>query len=404
VRSGAEWKQVWRNQPGLDESQFQASGWPKSPLGDLSAVTSNDFVVPADIGLKGTDGQTPGCLVGEFAEALPLTLARADALADRLQYPVPGWEPFAVNKTIQVEANKQDVGRVLATENWPSGTLVVVSGSGPAEMTPVEVKGKALRIEFKHTGEAPLVLSPRSKTKTDEAMFIVEGGSLEIINGQFRFPNTSSEPLPQFFLSVFDGDFSLRRCQVIGQTLDGTSKFVGLIRWKRSVVEAKDRSQPAERNSGLIVDSALLTSGRLLDADMRNRTLLLRNSLFASIGDLFDWNVQGFDSRLGATVDARWCTFGAGGKFLFQVRGTKDAEKTTRPLSVFVENSILLPLTDLSGATPVLLSVRDYVLSNQQVAWWDYSNGYAAPWPQLVRPADTPPKASQSFESDWKNL
>src|SRR5439155_5522178 len=88
VRSGADWKQVWRNQPGLDESQVQASGWPKSPLGDLSAVTSNDFVVPADVGLEGTDGQTPGCLAGEFAEALPLTLARADALADRLHYPV----------------------------------------------------------------------------------------------------------------------------------------------------------------------------------------------------------------------------------------------------------------------------------------------------------------------------
>ncbi|HLQ43587.1 MAG TPA: serine/threonine-protein kinase, partial [Planctomycetaceae bacterium] len=70
VRSGADWKQVWRNQPSLDESQFQASGWPKSPLGDLSATTSNDFVVPAEVGLKGTDGQAPGCLVGEFAEAL----------------------------------------------------------------------------------------------------------------------------------------------------------------------------------------------------------------------------------------------------------------------------------------------------------------------------------------------
>ena len=52
----------------------------------------------------------------------------------------------------------------------------------------------------------------------------------------------------------------------------------------------------------------------------------------------------------------------------------------------------------------MLLSLSDYVLSNQQVAWWDHSNGYAAPWPQLVRPADTPPKASQSFDSDWKNL
>ncbi len=407
VRTGADWKREWRTQPTLDESQFQASGWPKKPLTELSTATGGDFVIPADIGIKGTDGQSPGWPVGEFPDSAGLTLARADALADRMRYPVPGWEPFAANKTIQVDANTQDLGRVLASEKWPNGTLVIVSGSGGAQMTPVEVKGKSLRIEFKQQGDTPLVLSPRKSSKSgdDEAMFIVEGGSLEIIGGQFRFPNSSSEPLPQFFLSVFDGDFALRRCQVLGQTLDGTSKFLGLIHWKRSEVEPKDRSQPAERNSGLIVDSALLTTGRLLDADMRNRTLLLRNSLFASIGDLFDLNINGFDSRLNGTLDARWCTFGAGGKFLFQVRGTKGAEKTTRPLHVFLENCALLSLNELSGATntPVLLSARDYVVANQQLAWWDQSNGYSAPWTQLIRPADTPPKDPQSFDRDWNN-
>ena len=275
-------------------------------------------------------------------------------------------------------------------------------------MSPVEVKGKSLRIEFKNTGEAPLVFSPRrvAKMKDDEAMFVVEGGSLELVGGHFRFPNTSSQPLPQFFLSVLDGDFSLRGCTVIGQTLEGSSKYVGLIRWKRTEAESKNLTLPSERNSGLIVDSALITTGRLLDADMRHRTLLLRNSLFASIGDLFDLNVQGFERHIGATLDARWCTFGAGGKFLFQVRGTKDAEKATHPFHVFLENCALLTLTDLSGATasPVLLSARDQVLSNQQLAWWDHANGYAMPWSQFIRPAETPAKGTQTFDADWRNL
>lgn len=408
VRTGGDWKRDWRNQPMLDESQFQASAWPKTPLVDLVSAKGSDFAVPADAGVKSTDGQPLGWPAMDFMEPTPITLARSAALADRMRHPVRGWESLTINKTITIDANMQDIGQILNSESWPSGTLAIVSGTGNVEMSPVEVKGKSLRIEFKNTGEAPLVFSPRklAKLKDDEAMFLVEGGSLEVVGGQFRFPNSSTQPLPQFFLSVHDGDFALRGCTVIGQTLDGTSKYIGLIRWKRSEAESKNLTLPSERNSGLITDSALITTGRLLDADMRNRTLLLRNSVFASIGDLFDLNVQGFEKQIGATLDARWCTFGAGGKYLFQVRGTKDSEKATQPFHAFLENCALLTLTDLSGATasPVLLSVRDHVLANQQLSWWDYGNGYQMPWSQFVRPADTPAKGTQAFDTDWKNL
>ena len=407
LRTGGDWKRDWRNQPMLDESQFQASGWPKTPLVNLATAKGSDFVVPVDIGVKSTDGQPLGCPVSEFMEPTPLALARASALADRMRHPVRGWESFTVNKTILIDTNIQDFDQIFNAETWPTGTLVIVSGTGNVKMSPIEVKGKSLRIEFKNTGETPFVFSPRklAKMKDDEAMFVVEGGSLELINCHFRFPNSSTQPLPQFFLSVHDGDFALRGCTVIGQTLEGTSKYIGLIRWKRFEAESKNLSLPSERNSGLITDSALLTTGRLLDADMRNRTLLLRNSVFASIGDMFDLNVQGFEKQIGATVDARWCTFGAGGKYLFQVRGTKDSESSTQPLHMFLENCAMLTLTDLSGATasPVLLSVRDYVLANQQLAWWDYGNGYQMPWSQFVRPADAPAKGTQTFEADWKN-
>ncbi|TXT38193.1 MAG: hypothetical protein FD138_447, partial [Planctomycetota bacterium] len=368
-------------------------------------LSANELGLPNELGLKGTDGQTPGCPVNDFASPTAVTLARADALADRAAYPIAGIEPFAVNRRLEIDANTQDVGKVLGTEDWPSGTLVIVSGHGTAEMTPVEVKAsKSLRIEFKHTGEAPLVLGPRTKTKEDEALFVVESGSLELVDGHFRFPNTSTTAMPAHFLAVHHGSFALRRCQVIGQMLDGTSGFQGLIRWKRATAEPGNLADPSERGSGVITDSALLTSGKLLDVDLRNRTLLLRNSLFASVGDLFDLNVQGFSSKIGGTLDARWCTFGAGGKFLFQVRGTKEAEKATRPLNVFLQHSVLLSLTELSGATasPVLLSVRDHVLNNQQIAWWDLGNGYTAPWTQFLRAADTPAAGPQSFETNWR--
>lgn len=406
VRDGAAWKAVWRDQPSLDVTQFHSAIWPKTPPLDVASLSANELGLPSELGLKGTDGQAPGCPVNDFASPTAITLAQANALIDRAAYPIAGLEPFVANRRLEVNANTQDLGKVLGTDDWPNGTLVVVSGQGKAGMTPVEVKNKSLRIEFKHTGEAPLVLEPRKSTKMkdDEAMFIVENGSLELVDGQFQFPNGSSTSMPGQFLSVHDGNFSLRRCQVIGQTLDGTSGFQGLIRWKRLTAEPGDLANPAERNSGVIVDSALLTSGKLLDADLRQRTLILRNSLFASIGDLFDLNVQGFSPKIGGTLDARWCTFGAGGKFLFQVRGAKEAEKTTRPLNVFMQHSVLLSLTDLSGATasPVLLSARDYVLTNQQIDWWDQGNGYAAPWTQFLRAADTPAAGPQSFDNHWR--
>lgn len=406
VRDGAAWKDIWRNQPTLDSSQFQAVRWPKSPLADMAALSPNALGLPTELGLKASDGQTPGCSANDFATPTPLTLARADAMADRAAYPISGIEPFAENRRIEIDANKQDLGKELGSNDWPSGTVVIVSGQGNAGTTPVEVKNRSLRIVFRNTGEAPLVFSPRKSTKMvdDEAMFIVENGSLELVDGQFYFPNGSNEAMPAHFLAVHDGNFSLHRCQVTGQMLDGTSKYQGLIRWKRIEVEPRDLHTPPERNSGVITDSALLTSGKLLEADMRNRTLLLRNSLFASVGDLFDLNVRGFHARINGVLDARWCTFGAGGKFLFQVNGQKGAEKTTRPLSVFLQHSALLSLTDLSGETtlPVLLSARDEVLSNHQMTWWDQGNGYSAPWTQFVRAADTPAAGPQSFVNHWR--
>ena len=404
ARDGAAWKAIWRDQPSLDVAQFHSASWPKTPPFGFASLSANELGLPNELGLKGTDGQAPGCPINDFASPTAITLARADAQTDRAAYPIAGLEPFIVNRRIEVEA--KDLSKVLGANDWPNGTLVIVSGQGKVGMTPIEVKNKSLRIEFKHTGEAALVFEPQKSTKMkdDEAMFIVEGGSLELVDGQFQFPNGSTASMPGHFLSVHDGNFSLRRCQVIGQTLDSTSGFQGLIRWKRLSAEPGDLANPAERNSGVIVDSALLTSGKLLDADLRHRTLILRNSLFASVGDLFDLNVQGFSSKIGGTLDARWCTFGAGGKFLFQVRGAKEAEKTTQPLSVFMQHSVLLSLTELSGApaSPVLLSVRDFVLTNQQIAWWDQGNGYAAPWTQFIRAADTPAAGPQSFDNHWR--
>jgi len=406
VRDGAAWKDVWRNQPSLELSQFSAANWPATPPTDFISLSPNAVGLPHELGLKGTDGQPPGCPVNDFAAPTGLTYARADALMQRAAYPITGIEPFAVNRRIEVDATTQDLGKVLGADDWPSGTLVVVRGQGKVGMTPVEVKHKSLRIEFLHTGEAPLILEPRKSTKMkeDEAMFIVEDGSLELVDGHFQFPNGSSLQMPGRFLSVYDGNFSLRRCQVFGQMLEGTSGFQGLIRWKRSNAEPGELANSAERCSGVITDSALITSGKLLDADLRHRTLLLRNSLFASVGELFDLSVQGFSSEIGGTLDARWCTFGAGGKFLFQVRGTKEAEKTTRPLQIFMQYSLLLSLTDLSGenTSPVLLSVRDFVLNNQQIAWWDHGNGYTAPWTQFIGTADSPAAGPQSFGSHWQ--
>jgi len=65
---------------------------------------------------------------------------------------------------------------------------------------------------------------------------------------------------------------------------------------------------------------------------------------------------------------------------------------------------LLLSLTDLSGenTSPVLLSVRDFVLNNQQIAWWDHGNGYTAPWTQFIGTADSPAAGPQSFGSHWQ--
>ncbi len=408
IQNGAGWKNIWQNQAVLDESQFQTVNWPRTPPSDWATLTKSSLLLPADLGRKGTDGQPPGCPAGDLTDPTPIALARADHLADRARYPIFGWDAMRFNKPIEVDAGIGDLGHKLASENLPSDASVIVRGSGTFPTTPIVVKNKSLRIEFQSNGGNPLVLTPipGSKPSDREAMFVVEGGSLELVGGSFRFPNGAKQAVPQVFLSVYDGDFSLKGCQVIGPTNEPSNQFSGLIRWKRSSPESKHADAPFERNSGLIVDSQFLTSNKLLEADLRNRTLVLRNSLFASINEMFDLDLRGHEGRIGGTLDAQWCTFGAGGKFLFQVQGTPGADKTTQPLSLFIEHSVLLNLQELSGSStpPLLLSVRDHVQSNQQISWWDHGNGYQSGWSQFVRAADTPSRGPQTYEADWQRL
>ncbi len=411
ISDAESWQLVW-NKP-VEEEQFTQTAWPKTQIDELSKLALNSLNSETldAFSLKASNDGRPGCFVEALQAPTKFMLARAAGLVDRPKPPdsVIGNSPS--DNVIRVDVAKVDLGKFLSKRKWSSGTTVIVTASDfkSKRSSLIEVRNKSLQLWFKRSGTMPVTVEPRvfKQRLNDQdgynAFITVENGSLEIVNGNFSIPSTSHAALPRWFLSIRDGSFSFRNCYLQGPMIDNTS-FRGWIEWTSSRQLMSKRTATGPPNFGVLVNSYLVSAGKVMKADFRRRQFFIKNCLLVSLDELFELSLIGFDSTISASFDISRSTLSATNS-VFRIRSSKLSGPATVPLTFYVDETVFGPpikLSRIARPQTTLLTCADSVRQNRQIDWWGTSNGYAFD----IKYFQSPPSSSsdrprQNFESSW---
>jgi hypothetical protein len=371
---------------------------PSVPI-DLAAFKPESFTsLPNASG----DSGPPGCDVGLLTAAGQPLLDRAAAFAREPSVP-PKWQSDSSDAPVQLinlddpKLRWRDLARFINLTQWPSGTRFRVHGGGgrkPRECSPIRVTNKSLTIEFVDESPALLVFRPDERGENaGGACISVSGGTIEIVNANFRIEPSIKKSSIHWLLDVKNGSFALRKCRIQGQLLDSPG-YEGLVRFQASGAAAAD---PAGGVSGLIRDSYLITRGTALSGDLVG-PLFVENSIVATNGRLLDLHVG--RAAPDPAVVLRSATLSAADELLhLDAPGGPSA----KPLRVFAEYTVFGPAVRLDGnaaARPALIGGLSGAAIGSQLAWWEYACGYH---PSIRLPSpETGPADSGDALAAWE--
>lgn len=402
VTDGTGWKKLFRE---TVPTTFSPLNWPAEIPGGVASAPLKTW------SLKSLDalalsfpvaGVTPGCPVSNLRAAEG---AEGNKPSSQPQRPRPP-APFAVKSTQQVDLNKTDLGKFLASKNWDDDTLFVASGSSVRQSSPILVEKHRWRIQFKQTDGPTLVITPKSAGRSggDNGAFItVKEGQLDLQFGSFTFDAKDSHSITPWFLSVDNGGFSLLNCRVVSP-LSAASKNHGLIHWTMSEGPQKPAADNEFASYGQITDSLLVGNGTLISADLAGRAFLLNNSALISRQHGIELKVGLESGQAPSAVDAQNCTYLIGGTF-FSINSRTPSGMNPLPARIAHYDSIFASLNDSTGRTAPLL--MNYVGAGEiksQVLWYEESCGYS---PEIKAFYTSLPKlptsavSVQEFDTEW---
>lgn len=254
-----DWLKVW----GLanTDSQIRSDAWPSEDLGELASVSVTSFDPAAvSAGIQSRWGAPSiGCAVDQLMAASPMLYERTFGKVEApsllaLERILPsytynpqknqllaGWQsdqnrrrsqpPETLKPDDQLDSVLElsfdasaagDLGLYLQSQkDLPDTTIVVVTGAGIHEMTPVKLTGKkSLVLWFQQTPGQPLILKPAAGVEGAKALFEVVDGDL-IIDGAIFLWQAGG---PAKFVKVDHGNLTLSSCRFFGP-LQGNPGF-----------------------------------------------------------------------------------------------------------------------------------------------------------------------------------
>ena len=263
AKTAEQWLQAWKQE--ANDSQVRRDAWPTEELGELSAVASLSFdPVAIGAGIPGKLGLPIGCAIDQLPSVSPLLLERSlgqidpppllsdDKIlpsftynpqknplfgqwqgeqnrrrADLQQGPLKPGDHLDPVLELTFNANTDgDLGKFLmAQENLPDTTIVIVSGAGTHPMSPVRLAGKkSLVLGFVQNAGQPLIIQPAAGTEAADAMIDVRDGDLIIDGAIFNWPANAPAGTPKRFLKVERGNLTVGNSRLTGP-LQGDTGF-----------------------------------------------------------------------------------------------------------------------------------------------------------------------------------
>jgi serine/threonine protein kinase len=405
----ASWSRFWKST--IPPTTFQPVAWPSGL--DQPATLS----APQDIEAIRIPVQPPpsagASRLGHLSETLSVPPAEsstwAEVLAARPQPPTSFIHQAMPGPRMELDLNEVDLGQTLASQEWQTGTTVILSGSGRRTTSPIRVVGKSLRIEFHPESAKTLELVPRpielsrlnESIGAFDAFVSVKDGQLEVVNGHFRMPSASSTNALAWFMQVTDGNFRLRNCEVRGPLANTSVRHKGLIRWTTLQNPSQTETRRGRyKHFGAIHDSFLAGPGRIVEYDARGNGLSIRNSVLVGLDKLIEINELRSDSSTSGAIDISRCTLSAT-REIFDVRTTTSSNV---PLQITTENTVFAPPVLMEGRPapqPVVLRYYGLNASDRNIRWWGYGNGYATEFKQYLSGPKHPAGNPQDFTADW---
>lgn len=402
----AQWQQAWNDRSATRE-QFQEVAWPVAATGDVLRGRF-DRLAPETVPQKyvaTSEGGWPGCPLADLALAGLATGGSSQVSRPKLPPGLLGGP--VVGEPIRIDANKEDLGRVLAGKKLQNGAQIVVTGSGARTSSPVVIRNVWVHLSFEQTESAPLVISPRQADSArsgdpgarHDALISVINGGLEITGAVFA-PPTTDRSLPRYFVEATDSDLALRNCRIQGP-MTGTTRNKGLIRWSRDDGRPPTRPFAGTYAAYAALDNVyLFGAGTLIEADLRQRALFVRDSVLVARDNALTIDLSGADSQIGGAVDLESSTLSAAGN-VFDIAAAELTAPAESPLSIFVDRCVFAPpLRAGPNVHPTLLAFKGPLLEKQQLAWWENRSGYAPDITSLLR-EHSEKVQPQDFQRTW---
>ncbi len=397
VATADEWRRFW-DKPLPSDAVADLSGQP--PAWDRPAsITPSDVSPDAWANLAGyARPPAAGCRPDNLSE-IPFGMIEHATVASRAPDVPAGFGADLRVNAPPIKFNlmrRRSFAAFLRSNTCPDGAHVIASGSGLRKLQPVEIADKSIRLEFQSTGSAPLVIQMIPASEGDgppAASITLRNATLDLVGARFKIPATSAKLQPPWLIRLENASLSVRQCTFDGPST-ASSGHSGLI-------------QVADDGSGngdgsrivLIEDSHLTSTGRLLSGPIRWNSLLLRNSVLVTQGDLFDLHLDDVGLRRQPSVVVNHCTLAAGGA-VFRFEGDAAAADDLPSLNLIVSESLFAgsPTGDAAAAT--IVARESERQTQDHVRWWGNANGFAATLRQYVRTGDGADVVTE-FDPGW---
>ena len=401
VSDATTWQRLWNAKH--DIKQFQKLTFPDAAPVDLSAVSPQEFDASTLTyrEIKSSSGGWPGCPIDRLSVPDAMSQQRAAVLAMRPRLPTTFLQPADPASIRKIDLKKQDLGLVLNSNDWPTGTLFEASGNGLCSMSPAKIEGKAVRIFFRQIDGAPLKLQARTsdgKAPDASALFSITRGSLELTNAVVEGSASAKSSAPPWLIQASEATLILNGCRLQGSEIDGPHQQ-GLVRWTTAAPAAATVDPPIL----FCRDSYLTGFGCGIRVESGQGHIILRNSIVAIRGDGVDRGV-GLDLRpvragnaLLTAVDVEHVTFSTGGAAIRVQAAAGSDDPVSSPLRLFVERcAVVPPLTFKAGeaAEATLVKCAGPVIEQKQMEWWGVANGVAKQVVHFLHREGDPPGAS----------
>ncbi len=397
IANADEWRRFW-NKPLSSDTFLQEplSIPPTTNDSDLDLTSLSAAIAEAVV--TGSGDVATGYRVGDLSH-VPLGLI--DHVVAAANVPVePDWLGLGMqlddSPIVREMTRKTDISRVLRSRVCQDGSHMIFSGSGLHEITPILIKDKSIRVEFRSSGSSPLILqveTNRGKDAPLAAAFNLQNATLDMVGAQIKIPASTSDKQPQWLFALDDASLSLRGC-TIERSSAASESHAGLLKFSEG-----EQAAPQSPRSVLIENSFLRSPGQLLSGNIRWESLVLRNNVFVTQGDFLDLTLDTVGLQRRPAVVMEHCTC-SGNLAAIRLRSETMLTEDIPRLRMFVTQSLFVGAAGVNESHPTVIARDAESTTRSHVVWWGNANAYATTLADYLQTTGAE-RSALSFKEQW---